>query len=92
MVQDGCWLLPELASRPWPLLLLPPDVEVREPRVVLVELANLWLVKAGLVACETCQYSEALCVCGQWSEDLAGMLVVEHDDDCCCRLWIGGLV
>ena len=52
-------LLLELASRPWPLLL--PDVEVREPRVVFVELVNLWLVSIGLVACKICQYRD-VCV------------------------------
>ena len=66
MAQDECWLPPlELVSRPWPLLLLllprplpgplpPPDVEGREPRVVLVE----------LVACETCQHGEVVYVGG----------------------------
>ena len=60
MAQDEYWLLLELASRPWPLLL--PDVEVREPRVVFVELVNLWLVRVGLVACGTCQHSIVVCV------------------------------
>ena len=43
--------------------MLLPDVEVREPRVVLVELVKVWLVSVGLVVCETCQYIAKFCVC-----------------------------